>query len=106
MTEAPDTFDNPGICRATLETKDVPGLCLLIEETCTFDVYAEYTPGRVCVTIEWFAAEVKGLTSNPITAEGLAAALVAAFQEACGPYSVSVRVTHHEKDGVVLVVTA
>jgi hypothetical protein len=101
-----DTFTNPGIHEATLTAKNMPGLCALIDERCMFDVKLEYAPAEECVTIEWFAATVKELNASPITAEGLAVALRDAVGDICDPLDIVVTVCHHEKDGVLLTVTA
>jgi hypothetical protein len=106
MTEIIETFKNPGISQATLKMQAVPGRCALVEDTCAFDIEATYEPDVTCVTIEWFAAKVKELTAEPITAEGLAVALRAAMWAVCEPNFVDMTVTHHEKAGVVLVVEA
>ena len=98
----PDTFPNPGVTSVSLTMADVPGRCLLADDTCTFDVLAWYGPREQCVTIEWYAATVRALTAEPITAEGLAVALRAALREVLGDAWARVKVKHQEKDGVVL----
>jgi hypothetical protein len=81
---------------------DVPGRCLLADDTCTFDVLAWYGPRQQCVTMEWFAATVRALTAERTTAEQLAVAVRAAFREVVGDAWARVKVRHHEKDGVEL----
>lgn len=97
-----DTFPNPGITSVALTMADVPGRCLLADDTCTFDVLAWYGPREQCVTIEWYAATVRALTAEPITAEGLAVAVRAAFRETLGDPRARVKIRHHAKDGVEL----
>jgi hypothetical protein len=53
---------------------------------------------------EWFGATVRRLTAEPITAEQLAVAVRAAFREVVGEAWARVKVRHHPKDGVELVV--
>jgi hypothetical protein len=52
--------------------------------------------------MEWFAATVRALTAEPITAEGLAVAVRAAFRETLGDAWARVKIRHHQKDGVEL----
>jgi hypothetical protein len=102
LTAVPDTFANPGVTSVALTMPDVPGRCLLADDTCTFDVLAWYGPRQECVTMEWFGATVRRLTAEPITAEGLAVALRAAFREALGDAWARVKIRHHVIDGVEL----
>jgi hypothetical protein len=100
----PDTFSNPGVTSVALSAFNVPGRCLLVDDTCTFDVLAWYGPRQECVTMEWFAATVRALTAERTTAEQLAVAVRAAFREAIGDAWARVKIRHHAKDGVVLTV--
>lgn len=100
--KTPDSFPNPGVTSVALTMADVPGRCLLADDTCTFDVLAWYGPKEQCVTMEWFGATVCRLTEERTTAEQLAVALRAAFREVVGDAWARVKVKHHEKDGVVL----
>jgi hypothetical protein len=97
-----DTFPNPGVTSVALTMVDVPGRCLLVDDVCAFDVLAWYGPRQQCVTMEWFAATVRRLTAEPITAEGLAVAVRAAFRETLGDAWARVKIRHHAKDGVEL----
>jgi hypothetical protein len=97
-----DTFPNPGVTSVALTMTDVPGRCLLVDESCMFDVLAWYGPRQECVTMEWFSATVRALTAERTTAEQLAVALRAAFREVVGEAWARVKIRHHVKDGVEL----